>query len=76
MPAEITQRANAGGGSSGGASPAATRVAVKANNKQPNPKSAFFTQTIPAWTPILTPFWISVILGSTGVACIAIGIAL
>ena len=76
MPAEITQRVNAGGGSSGSASPAATRVAVKAANKQPNPKSAFFTQTIPAWTPILTPFWIYVILGSTGVAFIAIGIAL
>ena len=81
MPAEITQRANAGSGSGAGAASAAaaaaTRVSVKAaGSRQPNPKSGFFSQSIPAWTPILTPFWIYVILGATGVVFIAIGIAL
>ena len=61
-------------------SSSATRVNVRSGpapgSKQPNPKSAFFSQTIPAWTPILTPFWIYAIMLTTGVVFLAIGIAL
>ena len=74
---EVTQR-RAGSGASAAASDAgASRASAKSGgSRAPNAKSAFFSQTLPAWTPILTPFWIYAIMLSTGALFIALGIAL